>query len=95
MTTPRRKPPNAGKGRIKGVPNKVTVEVRAAAQQIVENPTYRASLVERITAGTAPQMEQLLWHYAYGKPVERVALTDADGHNQPVQVVFRLRADAA
>ena len=32
----KRKPPNAGKGRVKGVPNKVTKDVRAAIALIAE-----------------------------------------------------------
>ena len=31
--TPRRKPPNAGKGRVKGVPNKTTASVKAALEE--------------------------------------------------------------
>lgn len=31
-----RKPPNAGKGRVKGIPNKVTRDVRAALAQFAE-----------------------------------------------------------
>jgi len=36
MTKTRRKPPNAGKGRKKGVPNKVTADVRAAVSLIAQ-----------------------------------------------------------
>ena len=70
--TERRKPPAAGKGRPKGAQNKTTVEVRAAAQQLVENPAYRAELAIRLKDGKAPHMETLLWHYAYGKPKEEM-----------------------
>jgi len=35
--TEKRKPPNAGKGRVKGVPNKVTSDVRKGFQLMVES----------------------------------------------------------
>lgn len=69
-----RKPPNAGKGRPKGVPNKVTREIKALAQNVLSRAEYLASLQERIDNGRAPHMETLLHHYAYGKPKEVVAV---------------------
>lgn len=57
-------------GRPKGVPNKVTQDVRELARELVEDPAYRRRLRERLIAGEARQMEPLLWHYAFGKPVE-------------------------
>jgi hypothetical protein len=59
-------------GRPKGVPNKTTQEVKAAARAIVDDPAYRESLIKRLHAGLAPHMEPLLWHYAYGKPKETI-----------------------
>jgi hypothetical protein len=35
----KRKPPNAGKGRVKGVPNKVTADVRRAFTMLLEGAT--------------------------------------------------------
>lgn len=57
-------------GRPKGVPNKVTRYVRELARELVEDTEYRRRLHKRLLAGQARQMEPLLWHYAYGKPVE-------------------------
>lgn len=37
MSHQKRKPPNAGKGRVKGVPNKVTADVRAAVSLFAQN----------------------------------------------------------
>lgn len=34
---PKKKPPNAGKGRVKGVPNRTTVDVRAAIALVAQN----------------------------------------------------------
>lgn len=67
-------------GRKKGTRNKVTIEVRAAAAAIVDDPEYRKNLAVRAKAGTlAPQIECLLWHYAKGKPVERFEHSGPDG----------------
>lgn len=57
-----------GRGRPKGVPNKATREIKDAARALVESPTYRTKLKERLEDGKAPHMETLLHHYAYGQP---------------------------
>lgn len=60
-----------GPGRPKGVPTKATVEVRALCQRIVNDPAYQAALKKRLESGDiAPQIEALVWFYAYGKPQE-------------------------
>jgi len=57
------------RGRRPGTPNRVTVEVRAAAAEIVDSPEYRARLKAQAIAGELPpQIEAMLWHYAKGKP---------------------------
>ena len=62
-----------GPGRKKGVPNRATTEVKAIYAAIVDDPTYRKTLVARAKAGElAPALEAMLWHYAYGKPKEQV-----------------------
>lgn len=66
-------------GRKKGTRNRAAVEIKEAARNIVESPSYLASLKARLKAGDAPHMESLLFHYAYGKPVERIAPTDPTG----------------
>jgi hypothetical protein len=57
-------------GRPRGTLNRTTLEVRNAARALVEDPVYRVSLLARLLEGTAPHMETLLWHYAYGKPTK-------------------------
>jgi hypothetical protein len=43
------------------VPNKSTSEVRELARELLNDPVYRANLVERLQNGKlAPAMEQLL-----------------------------------
>jgi hypothetical protein len=67
-------------GRKKGTPNKATVEARAFASSIVDDPKYQANLRKRALAGKLkPQIEAMLWHYAKGKPVERYQFVGDDG----------------
>jgi hypothetical protein len=61
------------RGRPKGVPNKVTIEAREAATQLIDNPHYRERLEADLVARKQhPSIEQMLWYYAKGKPVDRV-----------------------
>lgn len=66
-------------GRRKGVQNKATVEVREMAQKLIEDPGYRKALKIRLQVGEAQAVETMLWHYAYGKPKERVEVTVPGG----------------
>lgn len=59
-----------GGGRPKGVPNVASREIQSAAQRLVEDKAYQASLKQRLEDGKAPHMETLLFQYAYGKPKE-------------------------
>jgi hypothetical protein len=70
-----------GPGRPKGLPNKTTREVAEAARNLVESPEYQRSLRKRLIEGKAPHMEPILFYYAYGKPVDRVAFTDTQGED--------------
>jgi hypothetical protein len=62
-------------GRTKDTPNRATVEIRAAATELVDDPIYRAKLLRDFRKRkVTPQVECLMWAYAYGKPIERVAV---------------------
>lgn len=64
-------------------------QVRDVCRAMVDNPTYRAKLASRMNSGKiAPAVEQMIWHYAHGKPVETVKLTGGDGG--PVQHHVRI-----
>lgn len=46
-------------------------EARKFARSIIEDPEYKRILIARANAGhLAPQVEVMLYHYAYGKPIE-------------------------
>jgi hypothetical protein len=65
-----------GPGRPRGTLNKVTVEVRAAASALVDDPVYRQKLLHDMRKRRVlPAVETMLWHYAKGKPVERHEIT--------------------
>lgn len=67
-------------GRPKGAQNKRTPEVSGWCRKLVEDKDYRKSLNDRLKAGDcAPAVEAMIWHYAYGKPVESHEMVDADG----------------
>ena len=54
--------------------NNHTIEAKALARQLVNDPTYRQHLLQRLQTGEAGAMEPLLWAYAYGKPKEHIEL---------------------
>jgi|SRR5262245_23953430 len=74
-----------GPGRPKGSRNERSKEIEAVAQGILRNRAYQKSLRDRLYAGTAPHMETLLHHYAYGKPIERLRI--AGEHGGPLEIV--------
>jgi hypothetical protein len=71
-------------GRRKGSGNKIPPvarnDVRDVCRAMVEEHGYRERLKLRMQIGKiAPAVETMVWHYAYGKPVETVELTGKDG----------------
>src|SRR3982751_1058391 len=54
--TEKRKPPNAGKGRVKGVPNKATADVRMAIAKVAQN---KSADLERWLDQTASGVKRL------------------------------------
>jgi len=63
----------AGPGRPKGVPNKASLEAKAACTALVDDPGYRRALAARLRSGKlAPAVETMLWYYAKGKPKDHV-----------------------
>lgn len=81
------KPP--GSGRKKGSLNKSTIEIRVFAKSILEDKDYQERLRTRITAGRAPKIEELLYHYAYGKPPDKLHL----GADEDTPLTFTMKID--
>ena len=73
-------------GRMKGTPNKATVEIKELAREILEDPAYQKHLRVRIIQGKAERIEALLYHYAYGRPVENI--TSAQGMSMEDLLMF-------
>lgn len=68
------KPDHKGTGgRPKGSLNKLTRDAREFAREIIRNRRYLKSLLRRLISGRAPHMEPLIFHYAYGRPVDMKA----------------------
>lgn len=63
------------------------------ARRLVEDPEYVELLAERLRDGKAPHMETLLFHYAYGKPAEKMELTGESGG--PVVMLYVPQKDHA
>ena len=52
-------------------------EAAKVARQFVESAEYQAELLARSLAGDLPpQIEVMLWHYAFGKPVEQIEVNN-------------------
>ena len=59
-----------------GVTQLSSAEGRTFARQLLGSEDYRSWLTDRIKNRTLPtNIEQMLWAYAYGKPVEQVKLS--------------------
>jgi hypothetical protein len=60
-------------GRPRGAHNKVTLQIREAAQRLVSDPVYWRKLRTDLRKRRVhPQVETTLLAYAFGKPVDRI-----------------------
>ena len=62
-------------GRPPGIPNIATRDIKAFCQAELSDPEYVVMARERVRSGTAPALEILWYHLAFGKPKETVDLT--------------------
>ena len=68
------------RGRPKGVPNRITIEVKNSARNFLSSEKYRQRLRRDVELReVAPAIEALLFAYAWGKPVERLELARPGG----------------
>ena len=81
-----RKPPPApakgtrhpGAGRVRGQPNKISVEARVLASQLVNDTAYQFRLRQDFRRRRVhPTIESLIWAYHLGKPVAPIAVSGA------------------
>lgn len=57
-----------------------TTTIQEFAKRVLASREYRQSVVDRIVTHSLPaQIEAMLYHYAEGKPTERVEHTGKDG----------------
>lgn len=71
-------------------------EAAAFADTILSDPEYRKNLKARACAGMlSPGTENMLWYYRYGKPVERVEITDMGKADLTEMTTEELAARAA
>lgn len=79
-------------GRPKGIPNKNTREIKEASRALLEDPLYLEALRIRLLRGEAGPVEPLLYHYAYGKPKDTLAI---EGGPRPLVIDVVTEADVA
>lgn len=89
MTTANRRPPNAGKGRPKGVPNKTTVAVKEALHAVFQD----IGGVERMATWAREEPGEFYKLYAKMIPAEvKTELTGKDGGPIDSSITIRLVA---
>jgi len=65
-----------GAGRVKGTPNRISVEARLLASQLVNDVAYQMRLRRDFQLRRVhPTIESLLWQYHLGKPRQPVDIT--------------------
>lgn len=64
------------------------MSVQDFCRGVLRSREYRLSILQRVRSGDLPAaIESLLYHYAEGKPVDRIEHTGKDG--QPIAVAIR------
>lgn len=74
------RPPNAGKGRQKGVPNKISVDLKAAIDQAADHVELARNLVRIATESESDQARvaatKELWDRRFGKSTQPLSNAD-------------------
>jgi hypothetical protein len=92
---PRKPPPipakgtrHPGAGRVKGNPNRISVEVKTLVSELVNSATYQHKLrADFVRRKVHPTIESLIWAYYLGKPRQPVDV------NATVDVTARLEEE--
>lgn len=88
VPTATRKPPNAGKGRKKGVPNKTTTLAKEAIALAAEKLGGTDRLVK--WAQSDPDNERVFWAQIYTKLLPHQVETGPAGFNVTAQIVRKI-----
>lgn len=52
------------------------IAATSLAKRLLESQDYQTNLQKRLEAGILPPaVEAMLWHYAYGKPIDNLSVT--------------------
>lgn len=68
--------------------NRATPQAVRRVERFLSSRHYWDGLKARVIAGKAPLMEQLLWHYAYGRPAQAVKIKDESAPRRVATLVF-------
>jgi hypothetical protein len=81
-----------GSGRVKGQPNRVSVEVRTLVTQLLDDPVYQANLRKDFKARRChPTIESLIWNYGIGKPSQPITVAGSIGVDVDVRLAEERR----
>lgn len=81
-------------GRPKGSKNKASGDVRDFCQELLERPAYQAKFLKAWdTRRLPPRLEEMVWHYAHGKPTQSFEVdADVDRLSQALSETLALTA---
>lgn len=74
------------RGRVKGVPNKATQEIKEIAARLLDETFFR-NLKARIDQGKSEKVAILLCHYLYGIPKKTIQI---EGGDSPVTFTIKI-----
>ena len=88
----RPKPPAAGKGRVKGTPNKATADARRAIAEFVDSNAHRLTgWLDRVAVDT-PEKAFELFQSVVEYHIPKLARTEhAGSEDAPVQVIHKFK----
>lgn len=71
-------------------------DARRFALELLGTRAYQEKLKDRLEKGDlAPAIESMLWHYAYGKPVEQIRVSVEQGPDLSTMTIEELEAQMA